>query len=48
MSDIHDASTWSSTRTTRIVGAEVSGMSRPVVTGEDPANHVFVDLNVER
>jgi hypothetical protein len=29
-------------------GRTTGVLSRPVVTGENPANHVFVDLDVER
>src|SRR5467141_2403652 len=29
-------------------GGTIGVLSRPVVTGENPANHVFIDLNVER
>ncbi len=29
-------------------GRTIGVLSRPVVTGENPANHVFVDLDVER
>ncbi len=29
-------------------GGTIGVLSRPVVTGENPANHVFVDLDVER
>src|SRR5580693_235632 len=29
-------------------GRTTGGLSRPVVTGENPANHVFVDWDVER
>ncbi len=29
-------------------GETIGVLSRPVVTGENPANHVFVDLDVER
>jgi len=29
-------------------GGAIGVLSRPVVTGENPANHVFIDLNVER
>jgi hypothetical protein len=31
-----------------IPGGAIGILSRPAVTGENPANHVFVDLNVER
>jgi hypothetical protein len=29
-------------------GGAIGVLSRPVVTGENPANHVFVDWDVER
>src|SRR5271169_6275028 len=29
-------------------GRTTGGLSRPAVTGENPSNHVFVDLDVER
>ena len=29
-------------------GRTIGVLSRPVVTGENPANHVFVDLEMER